>query len=73
MAKREGKIFQHGRSFVHSGGSVEVVEYNCVEVVEYDYEDLVSVIVGGSVEAFECLLDHLWLVCGGVSAASALW
>lgn len=62
---REGKIFQHGCSFVHSVGSVEVVEY--------DYEGLVSVNVGGSGEAFEFPPDHLWLVCGGVSAASALW
>lgn len=65
MATREGKIFQHGRSFVHSGG--------LVEVVEYDYEGLVSVNVGGNDEAFESPPDHLWLVCGGVSAVSALW
>lgn len=49
---REGKIFQHGCSFVHSVGSVEVVEY--------DYEGLVSVNVGGSGEAFEFPPDHLW-------------
>lgn len=45
---REGKIFQHG--FVHSEGSVEVVEY--------DYEGQVSVNVGGSGEAFEFPPDH---------------
>lgn len=65
MATREGKIFQHECSFVHSGGSVEVGEY--------DYEGLVSVNVGGSGEAFEFPPDHLWLICDGVSAASALW
>lgn len=44
-----------------------------MEVVEYDYEGLVSVNVGGSGEAFEFPPNHLWSVCGGVSAASALW
>lgn len=65
MATREGKIFQHGCLFVHSGG--------LVEVVEYDYESLVSVNEGNSDEAFEFPPDHLWLVCGGISAVSALW
>lgn len=34
--------------------------------MEYDYEDLAPVNVGGSGEAFEFPPDHLWLICGGV-------
>lgn len=43
-----------------------------MEVVEYDYEGLASVNVGGSGEAFAFPPDHLWLVCGGVSAGPVL-
>lgn len=64
MGTREEKICLHGHSIVRSGG--------LVEVVEYDYEGLASVNVGGSGEAFAFPPDHLWLVCGGVSAGPVL-
>lgn len=43
-----------------------------MEVVEYDYGGLLSVSVGHGDELVESPPDHLWLICGGVSAGLVL-
>lgn len=64
MGKKEGKIFQYGRWFVQSEGPAEVVEYDC--------GGLLSVSEGHGDELVESPPDHLWLICGGVSAGLVL-